>query len=66
MQTWWQFLRRLWPGSKTGPQLPSHLGGQGIPKILGICENCGAVVIDGLHRATATGFICQRCAGGRK
>jgi hypothetical protein len=64
MQRLWQFLRRLWPSTQVRPDLPSHVGGRGIPVILGVCEKCGAVVIEGLHQGTATGFICQRCAGG--
>ena len=66
MQTLWQFLRRLWERPKKKAPPPSHLGGQGVPIILGVCEDCGAVVVEGLHRPTATGFICQRCAAGSR
>ena len=62
MLNWWRHIRRLWRRPKETPQPPNHLGGRGIPKILGICESCGAVVIEGLHQPTPTGFLCQRCA----
>jgi hypothetical protein len=36
--------------------------GEGPPTILGVCSNCGAVVLEGWHQETAQGLICQRCA----
>jgi hypothetical protein len=62
MSTVWEFLRRLWRRAKKPPPQPGHVGGQGIPKILGVCDDCGAVVVEGLHHPTSTGWLCQRCA----
>jgi hypothetical protein len=58
----WEFLRRLWRRPKETPPLPGHVGGRGIPNLLGVCEDCGAVVVEGLHHPTSRGFLCQRCA----
>ncbi|MBW1916987.1 MAG: hypothetical protein JRI57_03045 [Deltaproteobacteria bacterium] len=58
-----RFWDRLISCFKRSPHPPTHLGGQNIPTILGICERCGAMVIQGLHQQTETGYLCQRCAG---
>ena len=39
--------------------------GEGPPTILGVCANCGAVVLQGWHRETPSGLLCQRCASKR-
>jgi hypothetical protein len=56
---WWQrALKKLGWGAKGLP-----VWGQGSPTILGICSRCGAVVLEGWHRETPAGLLCQRCAG---
>lgn len=65
MGYWSGLWRRLWGRAKQEPQPPSHVGGRGIPNLLGICEGCGAVVVEGWHEATPTGYLCQRCARRR-
>jgi|GEM_PF-2129144 len=62
----WQRLKRLWARLTGRPApLAPHLGGRGIPQIVGLCVHCGAVVVEGLHRKTPAGYLCQRCAGRR-
>jgi hypothetical protein len=59
LRGWWQrALQKLGWGSKGLP-----VWGQGSPTILGICSRCGAVVLEGWHRETPAGLLCQRCAG---
>ena len=56
--SWWQRLLR-----KFGWGTKGRLAwGEGPPTILGVCALCGAVVLEGWHRETAEGLICQRCA----
>jgi hypothetical protein len=58
-RVWWRrLLQRL--GLTSGGQ---PVWGQGSPTILGICSQCGAVVLQGWHRQTPEGLLCQRCAG---
>jgi hypothetical protein len=66
MLSWADFWRRFWPRPKATPQPPSHVGGRGIPNILGVCEDCGAVVVEGLHHPTPAGYLCQRCATSKR
>ncbi len=66
MGIWSDIWRRLRRRPKEEPQQPTHLGGRGIPNILGVCQACGAVVVEGLHQATPTGFLCQRCANASR
>ncbi|MBM4287065.1 MAG: hypothetical protein FJ135_02750 [Deltaproteobacteria bacterium] len=66
MLFFWRQIQRLWQRSKATPQAPNHLGGRGVPNILGICESCGAIVVEGLHKVTPTGHLCQRCAGSHQ
>lgn len=65
MASWWEKIRQWWRRPRATPPPPSHLGGQGVPNLLGICQDCGAVVVEGLHQTTPTGFRCQRCANRR-
>ena len=58
-RVWW---RRLWQKLGLGPK-GQPVWGQGSPTILGICSHCGAVVLQGWHRETPEGLLCQRCAG---
>lgn len=63
-----QRLKRLWSrltGRAETPPPATHLGGRGVPKIVGICRQCGAVVVEGLHQKTPDGYLCQRCANRR-
>lgn len=62
MKSWWELIRGMWRRTEAKPQPPSHLGGRDIPNILGVCQDCGAVVVEGLHKPTPNGFLCQRCA----
>ena len=58
-RVWWRRLRqKLGLGPKGQP-----VWGQESPTILGICSHCGAVVLQGWHRETPEGLLCQRCAG---
>jgi hypothetical protein len=56
--SWWQRLLRKFGWRTRG--LPAW--GEGPPTILGVCARCGAVVLEGWHRETDEGLICQRCA----
>ncbi|MDP3182625.1 MAG: hypothetical protein Q8M54_07380 [Desulfobaccales bacterium] len=56
---WWRRLFLRWPWRRRG--LPTW--GAGPPTILGVCLECGAVVLDGWHRQVPEGLLCQRCAG---
>ncbi len=59
LRIWWQrALRKLGFGPKGLP-----VWGSESPTILGICSHCGAVVLEGWHRKTPAGLLCQRCAG---
>ena len=62
MPNWWEIIRGWWRQPPAASRPASHLGGQGVPNILGICQDCGAVVVEGLHQAAPTGYLCQRCA----
>jgi hypothetical protein len=61
-----EYVRSLW----TRWRLKMPWGRQGQPTwgekpstILGVCQKCGAVVLEGWHREVENGFLCQRCAG---
>jgi len=59
LRDWWRrFLQKLGFHPKGLP-----VWGEGPPTILGVCANCGAVVLQGWHRETPSGLLCQRCAG---
>jgi len=59
LRGWWRrLLRRLGWRFKG---LPTW--GEGPPTILGVCANCGAVVLKDWHREIPGGLLCQRCAG---
>jgi hypothetical protein len=58
-RVWW---RRLLEKFGLGPK-GQPVWGPGSPTILGICSHCGAVVLQGWHRETQEGLLCQRCAG---
>jgi hypothetical protein len=55
---WRRLLLKLGLGSTGQP-----VWGPGAPTILGVCTHCGAVVLQGWHRQTPRGLLCQRCAG---
>ncbi|MBW1992112.1 MAG: hypothetical protein JRI59_08365 [Deltaproteobacteria bacterium] len=55
---WRRLLDRLL-GRKKG--LP--VWGEGSPKVLGVCRQCGAVVLEGWHHPVEDGLLCRRCAG---
>ncbi len=57
---WWRRLVKALPWSK--PRLP--VWGEGPPKVLGVCRQCGAMVMEGWHAEAADGLVCQRCAHG--
>lgn len=57
-----RFRQWFFPPQGEPSDSATHLGGQGIPTILGVCERCGAVVVKGLHQRTVSGYLCQRCA----
>ncbi len=59
MRSWWRRLRQKLPW---GPKSPTAWGDRS-PKILGVCQECGAVVLEGWHRQVESGYVCQRCAG---
>jgi hypothetical protein len=59
LRAWWRrLLEKLGLSSRGLP-----VWGEGSPTILGICSHCGAVVLEGWHRETPEGLLCQRCAG---
>ncbi len=59
LRVWWQrALQKLGLGPKGLP-----VWGSGSPTILGICSQCGAVVLQGWHQETPRGLVCQRRAG---
>jgi hypothetical protein len=59
LRVWWRrFRQRLGLGPKGEP-----VWGPEAPTILGICAQCGAVVLKGWHRETPEGLLCLRCAG---
>lgn len=59
LRGWWRRLRRLWPWDRQG----TPVWGEGPPKILGVCQKCGAVVLEGWHQKLKDGYLCRRCAG---
>ena len=59
LRGWWQRAMKKLGWGSTG--LP--VWGKGSPTVLGICACCGAVVLEGWHRQTPEGLLCQRCAG---
>ncbi|WP_148231161.1 hypothetical protein [Desulfobacca acetoxidans] len=66
MLSWWRKIWSRWRAREKAIVARSHLGGRDIPKILGICQECGAVVVEGLHQITPRGYLCQRCANSRR
>jgi hypothetical protein len=56
---WWQRLLRKLGWRPRG----TPVWGDAAPTILGVCSHCGAVVLEGWHRQTPGGLLCQRCAG---
>ncbi len=64
-QKFTDFLRRMIRRTPYRPPA-AHVGGKGIPTIVGICEECGAVVVQGLDHRTAGGYRCRRCANLNK
>jgi hypothetical protein len=61
-----EYVRSLWrrwcrkmPWGRTG----QPTWGEKPPTILGVCQKCGAVVLEGWHQEVENGFLCQRCAG---
>ena len=55
----WRQLRQKMPWGQKG----QPTWGEKPPTILGVCQKCGAVVLEGWHREVENGFLCQRCAG---
>jgi hypothetical protein len=58
LRAWWRRLTNKLPWRKRG--LP--VWGDGPPKVLGVCRQCGAMVMEGWHQKMADGFLCRRCA----
>jgi hypothetical protein len=56
-QSWWRRLLQKWLTPRKG----SPTWGDKPPTILGICSRCGAVILEGWHRETPEGLLCQRC-----
>ncbi|MGQ9689165.1 MAG: hypothetical protein ACUVXF_10320 [Desulfobaccales bacterium] len=61
-----EFVRSLWRRLRRG--FPWHVEsdptwGDNPPTILGVCRQCGAVVLEGWHRRVENGYLCRRCAG---
>jgi hypothetical protein len=61
LRAWWRRLVNKLPWRKKG--LP--VWGEGSPKPLGVCRECGAMVMEGWHHQVEDGFLCRRCAGER-
>jgi hypothetical protein len=57
---WWRRLVKKLPWGKKG--LP--VWGDEPPKVLGVCRQCGAMVMEGWHQKVEDGFLCRRCAPG--
>lgn len=57
---WWRRLVSQWLWRKKG--LP--VWGEGPPKVLGVCRQCGALVMEGWHHKLPDGYLCRRCAQG--
>ena len=55
----WRQLRQKVPWGGQG----QPTWGETPPTILGVCQRCGAVVLEGWHREGENGLLCQRCAG---
>ncbi len=61
-----EYVRSLW--RRLRQKMPWRQGGQPTwgeepPTILGVCQKCGAVVLEGWHHKGEDGYLCQRCAG---
>jgi hypothetical protein len=61
VRSFWRRLRQNLPWLRPG----RPTWGDKSPRILGICQQCGAVVLEGWHRKVENGYLCQRCAGKR-
>ncbi len=54
-------LRRLWQAWRRPARPRPPVWGDQPPVILGICRQCGAVVLEGWQAPAADGLLCRRC-----